>query len=63
MELEFPHCKNQDFDVKLKSINEKTAILSGTIYDANGAVIPSVKITAINKLNKSFESKNLEDGT
>jgi len=38
------------------------AVLSGTIYDANGAVIPETKITAINEKGEKFETKTNSEG-
>ena len=47
------------------SINSQTtdkAILSGTIYDANGAVIVGMKVTAINEKGKRFEAVTNDEG-
>ncbi len=32
------------------------AVLNGTVYDANGAVIPDVKITAVNQKGEIFDT-------
>ena len=42
--------------------NAQKAILSGTLYDANGAVIPEVKVTAVNEKGEKFEAVTNDDG-
>jgi hypothetical protein len=42
--------------------NAQTSILSGTVYDANGAVIPETKITAINQKGEKFETLTNDEG-
>lgn len=62
MELKFPHCKSQEFDVRLKALAKDTVTLRGSIYDANGALIPQVKITATNKEGRIIESVTDNEG-
>lgn len=62
MELKFLHCKNQDFDVKLKPINENTVFLTGKIYDQYGARIPFAEITLKNKKNIQIKVRTNDDG-
>lgn len=38
------------------------AVLSGTVYDANGAVIPETKITATNEKGEKFETVSNSEG-
>lgn len=38
------------------------AILSGTVYDANGSVVPKVKIAAINEKGEKFEGVTNDEG-
>jgi hypothetical protein len=61
MELKFPHCKNQDFDVKLKPINEKSAILSGIVYDINKARVVGTELSLKSEKN-TFKTKTDESG-
>lgn len=61
-EIAFPHCKDQNFEFKLKAIKANTAILSGTVYDANGAVIPGAKVTAVNSKGEKFETRTNVSG-
>ena len=42
--------------------NAQKAILSGTLYDAVGAVIPDVKIMAINEKGEKFEALTNDNG-
>lgn len=42
--------------------NAQKAILSGTVYDMNGAVIPNTKVVAQNKSGKLFETRTDENG-
>ena len=62
-EIKFPHCKDQTFEIKLKAGERlKTGILTGTVFDPNGAVIPGTKITAVNQKGEKFETLTNEDG-
>jgi len=38
------------------------SMLSGTVYDANGSVIPEAKVTAINRKGEKVESVTSEEG-
>ncbi|MGI8640038.1 MAG: carboxypeptidase-like regulatory domain-containing protein [Pyrinomonadaceae bacterium] len=62
--VNFPICKVQNFDVKLKPLtNEQiNSTLSGTVYDANGSVIVKAKVTAINQKGEKFEVLTNEEG-
>jgi hypothetical protein len=42
--------------------NAQTAVLSGTVLDANGALITEAKITALNVKLEKFEAKTDSDG-
>lgn len=42
--------------------NAQKAILTGTVYDANGAVIPQAKVIAINEKGEKFETLTNETG-
>lgn len=42
--------------------NAQKSILTGTLYDATGAVIPKEKVTAINEKGEKFEALTNEDG-
>lgn len=42
--------------------NAQKAILSGTVYDANGAVIPKTRIIATNEMDESFETLANDEG-
>ena len=44
------------------SVNGQKAILGGTLYDANGAIIPNEKVTAINEKGEKFEALTNDDG-
>lgn len=61
MELKFPHCKNQDFDVKLNPISQKSAILSGIVYDINKARVVGTEIT-IKGEKTTIKTKTDESG-
>jgi hypothetical protein len=39
-----------------------TSVLTGTVYDARGAVIPRIKIIAVNAEGKRFEAVTNDDG-
>ena len=43
-------------------INAQKAILTGTVFDANGAVIPKSKVTATNQKGDKYEAFTNEDG-
>jgi hypothetical protein len=43
-------------------VNAQKAILSGTLYDATGAVIPKSKVTVINERGEKFEVLTNDDG-
>ena len=43
-------------------VNAQKATLSGTLYDAVGAVIPEVKVTAVNERGEKFETVTNDDG-
>ena len=43
-------------------VNAQKAFLSGTLYDAVGAVIPEVKVTAVNEKGEKFETVTNNDG-
>jgi len=43
-------------------VHAQKAILSGTVYDASGAVIPKIKITAINENGEKLETETNDDG-
>lgn len=61
-EVGFPHCKHQYFEFNLKAVKSNEAILTGTVFDANGAVIPGVKVIAVNQKGEKFETKTDENG-
>jgi len=62
-EIGFPHCKHQYFEFELKAAKAPNqAILTGTVFDRNGAVIPGTKITAVNSKGQKFETQTNEDG-
>ena len=42
--------------------NAQKTNLSGTVYDANGAVIVKSKVTAVNQKGEKFETLTNEDG-
>lgn len=42
--------------------NAQKAVLTGTVYDANGAVIVNAKVTAINQKGEKFESYTNTEG-
>lgn len=75
--VNFPVCKIQTFEIRLKILknaeklikmsenaltNAQKAILSGTIYDAVGAIVPEVKVTAINEKGEKFEAITNNEG-
>ncbi len=43
--------------------NAQKAILSGTVYDANGAVIPKTRVIATNEAGECFETLANDEGT
>lgn len=43
-------------------VNAQKAVLSGTVYDANGAVIPETKIIAINEKGERFKTETNNEG-
>ena len=43
-------------------VNAQKAVLSGTVYDPVGAVIPEVKVTAVDEKGEKFESVTNDDG-
>jgi hypothetical protein len=43
--------------------NAQKAILSGTVYDANGAVIPKTRVIATNEMGECFETLANDEGT
>ncbi|MCY7375143.1 MAG: carboxypeptidase-like regulatory domain-containing protein [Pyrinomonadaceae bacterium] len=43
-------------------VNAQKAILSGILYDAVGAVIPEVKVTAVNEKGEKFEAVTNDNG-
>jgi hypothetical protein len=43
-------------------VNGQKAILSGTLYDANGAVIPKEKVIAISNTGEKFEALTDDNG-
>jgi hypothetical protein len=62
-EISFPHCERQIFNIQLKS-DKKTnlAVLSGSVYDANGYLITQAKVTAINEKGDMFETQTNSNG-
>ena len=42
--------------------NAQKAVLSGTLYDATGAIIPKEKVTATNERGEKFEALTNDDG-
>lgn len=62
--VNFPVCKIQDFAIKLKYLakEKNTSILSGSVYDANGALIIGAKVTAINEKGEKFETETNNEG-
>ncbi len=48
--------------VFVNSQTNNKAVLSGTVYDANGAVIPETKITVINEKGEKFETVTNDEG-
>lgn len=62
-EIGFPHCKNQDFEFRLIKKNfERKMLLTGAVFDTNGAVIIEAKITAYRNNGKKYESKTNDEG-
>lgn len=62
-EIKFPHCKDQTFEIKLKAGERlMVGILTGTVYDPNGAVIAGTKITAVNQKGEKFETLTNGEG-
>jgi hypothetical protein len=55
-EIKFPHCKTQNFDIQLVSDKKPLIVLSGTVYDANGAVLVNARITATDETGRKFET-------
>lgn len=43
-------------------VNAQKAILTGTVYDANGAVIIKAKVTAVNQKGEKFEAFTNDEG-
>ena len=43
-------------------VNAQTAILTGEVYDANGAVIIGAKVVAVNEKLQKFETKTNSEG-
>ena len=43
-------------------VNAQKTTLTGTVYDANGAVIVKSKVTAVNQKGEKFEAVTNEDG-
>ena len=62
--VNFPICKIQNFNIKLKPLtNEQSiSVLTGIVYDANGSVIVGAKVTAINQKRRKFEALTNEEG-
>jgi len=62
--VNFPVCKIQDFDINLKPLakEQNISILSGSVYDANGALIIKAKVTAINEKGEKFETLTNDTG-
>jgi hypothetical protein len=62
--VNFPVCRIQDFDINLKSLTKEqnTSILSGSVYDAYGAVIIKAKVTAKNEKGETFEAETNNEG-
>ncbi len=42
--------------------NAQKAILTGTLYDAGGAVIPKAKVTAVNEKGETFVTETNDEG-
>lgn len=42
--------------------NAQKSILSGTIYDQDGAIIPNAEVKLKNKKNKIYKAKTSDDG-
>lgn len=61
--LEFPHCKRQKFEFRLKTgQNRDRSILTGTIYDARGSVVPNAKVSAVSQNGEKFEAASDGEG-
>ncbi len=62
--VNFPVCKIQDFEINLKPLakEQNTSILSGSVYDAYGALIIKAKVTAINEKGERFETETNNEG-
>jgi hypothetical protein len=43
-------------------VHAQTSVLTGTVYDATGAVIPKVKITVTNEKKENFETVTSGEG-
>lgn len=63
--VNFPICKIQNFEVKLKPLTkeQEKSTLTGNVYDANGSLIVKAKITAINEKGEKFEAVTNDEGT
>ncbi len=42
--------------------NAQKGVLTGTVYDANGAVIVKSKVTAVNQKGEKFEATTNDEG-
>jgi hypothetical protein len=63
-EIRFPHCKDQTFEIKLskESSQQPKMVLTGAVYDWNGAVIVGAKVTAYQTNGEKYESKTNNEG-
>ncbi len=62
--VNFPICKIENYNVKLKRTTDKqnSSVLSGIVYDANGAVIVGAKVIATNEKGEKFQTLTNEEG-
>lgn len=50
------------FVILVKAQTSEKAVLTGTVYDATGAVIPGIKVTAIGAKGERFEAETNDEG-
>lgn len=61
--IRFPHCERQTFEMQLEAKSQtEPAILSGTVFDDKGAVIPQTKISFTDSKGKVFKTFTNDDG-
>jgi hypothetical protein len=62
-EIGFPHCKHQYFEFNLKANKASSGvILTGTITDQVGGIIPKVKVKILGNKNQKFIVETNDDG-